>query len=128
MEYNMTEQDKKEFEEWLDSKYKKKNFRFNIDMALEDIDEEIEEELSVLWKKHCQSFGFNTSEDYEAYGDTYVSSGKYITDESDQECREKFTQDVTADDLIDALRANPMFRKALNNIIDTWAYNTELEV
>ena len=123
MAEQMTEQDKKEYEQWLDNKNKSKEDKL-LDNAMLDIFDELNDQ----WIKHCRSYNFKTLKEYEAYGNTYVSDGSYITDESDQKCREDFEKDMTTDEFIDCLRLNPSFRNSIAKLIEWWAYNKELEV
>lgn len=102
--------------------------RVDVKEALEWVGDDIYDTLMGLWKKHCQHFNFKTGEDYEAYGDTYVSSGSYITDESDEACREEFEKEVDADTIIDELKTNPSFKDSLKQLIESWAWEKELEV
>ena len=78
---------------------------------------DIFEELNDQWAKHCRNYDFKTACDYEAYGDTYVSTGSYITDESDQKCREDFEKNMTVDEFIDCLKLNPSFKGSIQKLI-----------
>ena len=125
MSEQMSKQDKKEYEEWLASTYKRQDV--NRDMA-DWLYECVDEELFALWKKHCNRFCFHPMKDYAAYGDTYVDTPSYITDEEDQRCREEFEKDVTPQELIDALSINTSFKDCLSKIISSWASEKDLEV
>ena len=84
--------------------------------------------VQYLWGKHCQSYEFDAMEDYAPYGDTYVGTGSYITDESDQDCREAFEGKYDADALIEELKTDQNFKECLNELIKAWAYEKELDV
>ena len=95
---------------------------------LQWLSDSISDTMDGLWAKHCQHFDFSCDEDYAPYGDTFVSTGSYITDESDHECREAFEQNLSVDTLIEELKVSKDFRDCLAELIETWAYEKELEV
>ena len=84
--------------------------------------------VANLWAKHCKGYDFSTAEDYEAYGDTYVGTGSYITDESDEKCREDFEGNYDADAVIEELKTDTNFKECLNELIKAWAWEKELDV
>ena len=121
----MTEQDKKEYEQWLASTYKgpTEEEREFGDWLYECVNDAMIE----LWRKHCGQADVETMSDYVAYGDTFVSSGRYITDESDQEIRESFEKNITAKEVVDVLVKDINFRRCIERLVDKWAYEKELE-
>lgn len=102
--------------------------KVDVKEALEWVMDSIHDTMKDLWFKHCQSYDFDTAEETEAYGDTYVSSGSYITDESDERCRECFEGNYDADAIIDELKTDPNFKECLNELVKAWAWEKELEV
>jgi hypothetical protein len=96
--------------------------------ALQWTADSIHETLDGLWTKHCQSYDFDCDEDYAPYGDTYVSTGSYITDESDEKCREYFENNYDANAIIDELKTDTNFKECLNELVKAWAWQKELEV
>jgi len=86
----------------------------------------IKETLDDEWRTQLDVTDFTIHRDYEAYGDTYVSTGDYISDEDDTKFREGFIQDHDADVVIDLLRANPDFRKCMVDLVKEYAYNADL--
>lgn len=102
--------------------------KVEVNEALDWIRDDVYDTLMGLWMKHCQNFNFKSAEDYEAYGDTYVGTGSYITDESEEKCREEFEKEVDADALIDELKTNPSFKDSLKQLIESWAWEKQLEV
>lgn len=123
MTEQMTEQDKKEYEQWLANTYKCDDVdRDMADWLYECVDEEIAE----LWKHHCQDFCFHPMKDYVAYGDTHVDTPEYITDEEDYECREQFELNTTADEVVERLVKNPSFRNCIEKLVGRCARDTDL--
>ena len=92
----------------------------------EDAKTIISETLDDEWAKQLDVTDFKIRREYEAYGDTYVSSGDYIADEDDTKFREGFIQDHDADAIIDLLRVNPDFRKCLVDLVEEYAYYKDL--
>lgn len=124
----MTEQDKKEYEEWLAKALHKREYDETDQDFAYWLFECVDNELSDMWSKHCQSYDFKTEENYVPYGDTQVYEGSYITDESDEACREYFEGNVTPEDIIDELKISPYFKECLEKMIKHWAWNKDLEV
>ncbi len=96
--------------------------------AFEWVQDDLHDALMGLWMKHCNRYHFDYDEEMEAYGDTYVSSGRYLTDESDEECREDFEKNLNADELLDELKMDSNFKDSLNALIEAWAWEKELAV
>ena len=95
---------------------------------LEDIKCCILDTLDEEWRNHLDNYEFNTREESEAYGDTFVSRGRFITDESDTKCRESFKQDHDALDFIDKLKADPYFVSCVKNLINEYADKEDYDV
>lgn len=121
----MTEQDKKEYEEWLASTFKGCSWASNYPFWLYEC---VDEEIGWLWTRHCGGYNFNCREEHEAYGNTFVSSGRYITDESEEECREEFEKNTDVNDVIERLKESEPFKKCVLKMIEDCAWHKKLEV
>lgn len=119
MAEQMTEQDKKEYEEWLDNK--------NADIDTLCLHECVQDAIQRLWVMHCHKFCFHLMKDYVAYGDTHVSVPSYIGDEEDQRCREEFEKDITAEQVITWLQSDKNFVDCINKMITNIAETQEIE-
>jgi len=93
---------------------------------LEDINDVILECLEEEWCNALDHADFQTTRDYEAYGDTYVSSGDYITEESENCFREGFKQDMTPDEFIERLVIYPGFKEYIGKLIKEHADTADL--
>ena len=94
---------------------------------LEDIKMTIEETVDDEWTVACQNYDyFETAEEYERVGDSFYSSGKYITEESENAFRTTFQRDYDVDTVIDKLRSSPTFREAIKDYIKEYANSKQL--
>lgn len=59
------------------------------EMSFKDI---IETKLHDSFNDYSDNYDHETEDNYVPYGDTYVSSGEYITDESYERCVEDFKE------------------------------------
>lgn len=91
-----------------------------------DIQGIISDALQDEWVNQCQHYDFQTSEESELYGNTWVSTGKYITEESENAFRKLFTTDITVDSFIDTLRTSPDFRGTIKKLIEEHANTADL--
>lgn len=94
---------------------------------LEDLKYIVSETIADEWHDACHNYDFNVEEDHEAYGDTYVSSGTYITDKESDDFRDKFEWANEPNDLIDKLRLNPQFCECLKNLVKEFTKTAEIE-
>ena len=84
---------------------------------LEDLKGIIFDCLNDEWHNAIDVNDFKVKRDYEAYGDTYVSTGDYITEESETKFREGFKQDITPEEFIEKLKVYPDFMATLKKLI-----------
>jgi len=84
---------------------------------LEDLKGIIFDCLNDEWHNAIDVKDFKVERDYEAYGDTYVSTGDYITEESETKFREGFKQDITPEEFIEKLKVYPDFMATLRKLI-----------
>lgn len=94
---------------------------------LEDAKYCIRETLEDEWFLACQRHEFDYTEDHEAYGDTYVSTGSYITEKSEEDFRQRFEDDNDPNELIDKLKLNPTFCECLKSLVKEFVKNAEIE-
>lgn len=94
---------------------------------LEDVKMTIEETVDDEWTVACQNYDyFKEAEEWEKAGDAYYSSGKYITEESENAFRTTFKRDYDVDTVIEKLRLSPTFRDALKQYIESYADTKQL--
>ena len=95
----------------------------------EDAKAIIKETIDDEWVVACQNYDyFEYKEEHEAYGDTYVSSGSYMTEESETGFREEFKKENDVDEFIDKLKTNPDFRACIKNLVKEYADTEEIYV
>lgn len=63
--------------------------------------------------------------EYEAYGDTYVESQRYIDDDEDQKIRERFEEEYDFDEVMKLLKDDDDFRFAVMDMVKHIAWNRE---
>lgn len=95
---------------------------------LNDIKCDVEDEMGDVWFSKCQSYVFPAEDDYAPYGDTFVSTGRYITDEADQEFREDFEKNFDFELFCDRLKYNPSFKESVMKLAEQYAWSEELKV
>lgn len=95
---------------------------------LEDFKACVEQTLDDEWSKSCQDYDFDTKTEYEAWGDTYVSSGTYITDRSEEAFRRDFKLSNDPDELMKKLLIDPVVREILKDLVKEYVKTKELEV
>lgn len=110
-EKNMTTENKNEFKE-----------------LLEDLKCVVQECLDDEWVEACRNYDFERAEEHEAYGDTYVSSGSYITERSEEAFRQDFKMSNDPDELIKKLMVYPGFRETLKDLVKEYSKTKELDV
>ena len=94
---------------------------------LEDVELALEEALEDEWCNACQQYDyFQEAEEYEAYGDTFVSTGRYLTEESEWAFRTNFQRDNDVDEFIEKLKLNPDFKNALKKYIEHYANTAQI--
>ena len=93
---------------------------------LDTLKETIKEWLDDEWATQCDQYDFQHAEDYERYGDTWVSTGKYITDESDTAFREDFKSMFDFDTIMERLKEQPGFKETLMDWVKSYADSEDL--
>ena len=84
-----------------------------------ELTKEIRACLTAAYENFSDNFDHEYSEETEACGDTYVSRGKEITDESAERCYHAFIEEFTFDTFCkEYLRESDSF----NNLIETCGY------
>lgn len=76
------------------------------EMSFQDI---VEANLKTAFNDYSDNYDHETESDYAPYGDTYVSSGEYITEESMERCVKDFKDEfdkATASDFVSDVLAN----------------------
>lgn len=77
----------------------------------------IEQVADKHFEAYSNNFDHETEENYVPYGDTYVSSGSYITDRSIKNCVEHYKDDFDIDDFLDELKEDDAFRDIVKKIV-----------
>lgn len=82
------------------------------------LQEVIEEELKNAFNVYSDNYDHETEDNPVPYGDTYVSSGKYITDESAERCVKDFREEFDFDEFVmEQLLNSPKFEEAVRNVL-----------
>jgi uncharacterized protein (DUF169 family) len=82
--------------------------------------ETIEEELRNAFNVYFDNYDHETEDNPVPYGDTYVSSGDYITDESAERCVDDFREDFDFEEFVtEQLLNSPKFEEAVRNVLKT---------
>lgn len=78
----------------------------------------IEKALAECHEDYQNGYDHDTESDSVPYGDTYVSSGNYITEESEQRATEEWKDDFSIDDFVkDYLLESYDFREKIMEMV-----------
>lgn len=84
------------------------------------LQEIIEEELRNAFNVFFDNYDHETEDNPVPYGDTYVNSGDFITDESVERCIDDFRENFDFDEFVrEQLLDSPKFEKAVRNVLKT---------
>ncbi len=84
------------------------------------LQETIEEELKNAFNVYFDNYDHETEDNPVPYGDTYVSSGDYITDESAERCVDDFREEFDFEEFVtEQLLNSPKFEEAVRNVLKT---------
>ena len=91
----------------------------SCDFNSETIKELIKFELRNYYEDYRDNYECEYSEDTEAYGDTYVGTGQYMSEEVENQCVEDFQDSLDVDDFIfDRIKENTDFRNIIINMVE----------
>ena len=89
----------------------------SADYTVENFKEIIEKELKKYYNDYSDRYDHEYCEDLEAYGDTYVGSGSYITENSEEQCFDDFKEDFDVDEFFsEYLNENIDFRELIKEM------------
>lgn len=84
------------------------------------LQETIEEELKNAFNVYFDNYDHETESNYVPFGDTFVNSGEYITDESAERCVDDFREDFDFEEFVtEQLLNSPKFEEAVRNVLKT---------
>lgn len=84
------------------------------------LQETIEEELRNAFNVYFDNYDHETEDNPVPYGDTYVSSGDFITDESVERCIDDFREEFDFEEFVtEQLLNSPKFEEAVRNVLKT---------
>lgn len=84
------------------------------------LQETIEEELKNAFNVYFDNYDHETEDNPVPYGDTYVSSGDYITEESAERCVDDFREEFDFEEFVtEQLLNSPKFEEAVRNVLKT---------
>lgn len=87
------------------------------------LQETIEEELRNAFNAYFDNYDHETEDNPVPYGDTYVSSGDYITDESAERCVDDFREEFDFEEFVtEQLLNSPKFEEAVRNVLKTMRF------
>jgi hypothetical protein len=79
----------------------------------------IENALEYCHEEYQENYDHDTYSNPVPYGDTYVSSGNYITEESEERATEKWKDDFSIDDFVkDYLLESCDFREKIMEMVE----------
>lgn len=82
------------------------------------LQEAIEEELKNAFNVYFDNYDHETEDNPVPYGDTYVNSGTYITDESAERCVRDFREEFDFDEFVrEQLLNSPKFEEAVRIVL-----------
>ena len=83
------------------------------------LQEAIEEELRNAFNVYFDNYDHETESNYVPYGDTFVNSGDYITDESAERCVDDFREEFDFEEFVkEQLLHSPKFEEAVKNVLE----------
>lgn len=84
------------------------------------LQETIEEELRNAFNVYSDNYDHETEDNPVPYGDTYVNSGDFITDESIERCIDDFREEFDFEEFVrEQLLDSPKFEEAVRNVLKT---------
>lgn len=84
------------------------------------LQEIIEEELRNAFNVYSDNYDHETEANYVPFGDTFVCSGDYITDESAERCVDDFREEFDFEEFVrEQLLDSPKFEEAVRNVLKT---------
>lgn len=89
-------------------------------LSIEDI---VKENLEKMYQDHDENFEHETMPEYVPWGNTFVSAGEFVTEQSQIRCEEAFKQDFDVDYFItEYLAENQDFRDKLIEMVNKHAF------
>lgn len=123
-QFNKEEYDK-QYEKCLLDTYKKEDGDTDYTQWAYDCIEDI---VNDMWYDHVHGWEFETEEDYAPYGDTFVSTGSYITDEEEEKCRRNFKGNVGVEEICKELLKSHSFQVLVKKIVANVAEDSDIDV
>lgn len=94
-----------------------------LQLYIKDVGDSIHDAIAEEFDKAYEDVQFTT--EYAPYGDTECTVGQFIDEDSDCRIRENFEQDMSYDDVIELLKANPYFKQNVMELVNYIAWNRE---
>ena len=94
-----------------------------LQLYIKDVGDSIHDAIAEEFDKAYEDVQFTT--EYAHYGDTECTVGQFIDEDSDCRIRENFEQDMSYDDVIELLKANPYFKQNVMELVNYIAWNRE---
>ena len=90
---------------------------------IETVGDAIHDALAEKFDKKFENA--KVTSEYEAYGDTYAETQRYIDDDEDTRIREEFENEMSFNEVLDILKNDDCFKSAIKDIVTYIAWNRE---
>lgn len=91
-----------------------------------DVGDTIHDALAYEFDQQKDSYEFETESNEVPYGDTYANEGNYITEESEEQFRESFSDDMSFEKIMDILKEDEQFKMAVMDLATYISVNREV--
>lgn len=94
-----------------------------LELNIKDIGDTVYDAIADEFDKEYENVKSN--KEYAPYGDTQVCVGEYIDEDDNTRIREKFKLDYDFDTVMDLLKDNEYFKRAILDMVEYVAWNRE---
>lgn len=94
-----------------------------LELNIKDIGDTVYDAIAEEFDKVYEDV--NVNDEYAPYGDTQVISGRFVDEDDDTRIRENFERDYDFDAVMDLLKDNPYFKRAILDMVEYIAWNRE---
>lgn len=99
-----------------------------IEEAIKYVGDTVFDVIGSEFDKQSEDYDFDWMSDYAPYGSTFVESDRYILDESEEQFRTCFEEEMTVDSVIEMLKNDNSFRESIKEMVKYVAWNRSVSV
>lgn len=99
-----------------------------LELYIQDVGDSVHDVIARAFDSCVSDYSFGSEYEYAPWGDTYAPVGRFIGDDEEVEVRENFENELSYDEVIDRLKADPDFKSAVMDMINYVAWNRPVEV